>query len=136
MIEIRKNVSKEKWYHCKSEENPADIITREDKNPMTKLWWNGPKFLYNEEEFKRRLKIRNNPTQHPEFEAELRIKTDLPLVAGTKIYYTIGNVIDINRYNDLLKLLKVTALVFRFINNFKVETQSEVIGAHQICYLR
>ena len=35
--------------------------------------------------------------------------------------YTIGNVIDIQRFNDLVKLLKVTAFVLRFVNNLKAK---------------
>ena len=45
--DIRKPVNPDKWFHCKSEENPADVITRfnhlnEKKN---NLYYNGPLFL-------------------------------------------------------------------------------------------
>ena len=40
--------------------------------------------------------------------------------------YGIQNLIDISRFNDYLKLLRVTAYVIRFVNNLKqkVEKQS------------
>ena len=40
--------------------------------------------------------------------------------------YEIQNLIDISRFNDYLKLLRVTAYVIRFVNNLKqkVEKQS------------
>ena len=135
VVKIRQKVKKENWFHCKSEENPADIITREDKDPMSTLWWKGPKFLYNEEEFQERLKVRKCSTQHPEFESEIRVMKSMSLHTAIRTNYTIGNVIDINRYNDLLKLLRVTAFVIRFITNLKLKCQKNplILSKYALC---
>ena len=46
LVEIRKNVDVSNWYYCRSEINPADLITRGGNNLESKLWFNGPDFLY------------------------------------------------------------------------------------------
>lgn len=122
---IRKNVDKDNWFYCKSEENPADIITRDDKDPMSRLWWHGPKFLYNEKDFNDSLKTRKCDTKNPDFDAEIRVITTTSLPAIITPVYTIGCVIDINRYNDFLKLLRVTAFVLRFISNIKAKREKK-----------
>ena len=51
VVEIRKNVPSEKWNFCSTKLNPADLITRLEKNiNLTKnsLWWRGPHFLFEE----------------------------------------------------------------------------------------
>ena len=46
--------------------------------------------------------------------------------------YGIQNLIDISRFNDYLKLLRVTAYVIRFVNNLKqkVEKQTSVASTN------
>ncbi|XP_050534989.1 uncharacterized protein LOC126902010 [Daktulosphaira vitifoliae] len=50
--EIHEATSKSEWYHVKSEDNPADIISR-GCNPedlrKNQLWWNGPPWINLEE---------------------------------------------------------------------------------------
>ena len=125
VVKTRKNVSKEKWYYCKTDENPADIITREDKDPTSTLLWNGPKFLHNEQEFQESQKIRKHEMTHPEFEAELRATTEVSLPVATGAVAAIGEIIDIKRYNDWLRLFRVTAYVQRFVNNLKAKIKKE-----------
>ena len=43
-LPIRKNVDYSNWRYCKTKENPADIITRANKNFDENLRWNGPSF--------------------------------------------------------------------------------------------
>ena len=46
VLEIRNNVSSEKWFYCNTSENPSDIITREKFNDkLEQQWWSGPSFL-------------------------------------------------------------------------------------------
>jgi hypothetical protein len=50
--EILKLTSKEEWRFCPGKLNPADIPSRGSKEQElveSKVWWNGPKFLYNPE---------------------------------------------------------------------------------------
>ena len=45
VLSIIKNVDYSNWRYCKTKENPADIITRANKNFDGNLRWNGPSFL-------------------------------------------------------------------------------------------
>ena len=33
--EIRRNIKPEKWYYCKTNENPADLLTRAENQGVT-----------------------------------------------------------------------------------------------------
>lgn len=46
---IRRNVYPTKWFHCYSEENPSDIITRFNSCNLStnEKWWRGPLYLKN-----------------------------------------------------------------------------------------
>lgn len=48
VAEIQRTTNKASWYHVKSEDNPADPLSRgisPDKLESTNIWWTGPKFL-------------------------------------------------------------------------------------------
>ena len=52
VIDIRKHVSSsDKWFYVKSEDNPADIITRMNCIVNQNLWWHGPRFLLDVENY-------------------------------------------------------------------------------------
>ena len=44
---IRKNITPVRWNHCRSAQNPSDIITRFNSCNLNSndLWWHGPEFL-------------------------------------------------------------------------------------------
>ena len=47
LIEIRPNVKPCNWFYCSTKQNPADVITRVNKNNLSnEIWLNGPPFLY------------------------------------------------------------------------------------------
>ena len=95
VIKIRENVRGEDWHYCRTNENPADIITRGNTYPNFDLWWNGPESL-----------VKTGVTVN---EAETN-PHNLNEVAMNKPY-SLGNLIDISRFNDLLKLFGVTDCV-------------------------
>ena len=45
VLEIRGNVKPENWFYCKTNENPADLVTRSDNDIRNPLWFEGPAFL-------------------------------------------------------------------------------------------
>ena len=53
----------------------------------------------------------------PEFENEVKKNKAVMLVAEVSEVPSIDRVIDVKRYNDVIKLFRVTAIVMRFINN-------------------
>ena len=41
LIEIRRNIDVNDWYYCRSEINPADLITRKGNNVKPTWLWTG-----------------------------------------------------------------------------------------------
>ena len=114
--EILKLRNKEHWGHCPGKENPADIGLRGalgSKLRDDKMWWCGPQWLTQGEE-KWPATVEDICT--PESEEELK-KTTNVMVVQVQRPPTVANLVDINRHGSLGKLLGVTTLVLRFINN-------------------
>ena len=101
VIEIRKNVSIENWYYCKSVDNPADIITRTtyDVNIINEcLWLNCPMFLRERENPVNYDNYTNyNNDDSRDFNAEVIVQESTMLVIEAK------NVPSIENINDLTK---------------------------------
>ena len=58
--EIRERTSPAQWHYVGTKENPADIASRGSGAQElidTRLWWNGPDFLWNPQEFGTRLTL-------------------------------------------------------------------------------
>ena len=109
VLSIRKNVDYSNWRYCKTKENPADIITRANKNFDKNLWWNGPSFLRDVNSF-----YSYATTIHDDSPLEEEIKTDGKTNTCANIVlenYSIAKIIDVNKFNDVLKLFRVTAFV-------------------------
>ena len=50
VLEIRNSLSRDKWFYCRLELNPADLLTRTNlDNLSSHIWFEGPTFLYNEQ---------------------------------------------------------------------------------------
>ena len=125
MLSIRKNVGYSNWRYCKTKENSADIITRANKNFDKNLWWNGPSFLRDVNSFYSYL-----TTIHEDSPVEEEIKTDGKINTCANIVldnYSIAKIIGVNKFNDVLKLFRVTAFLLRFINNVKKKIKKKEI---------
>ena len=97
-------------------DNPADLITRSG-NSINSMWFSGPTFLY-EPSIEVEKEINCEATSSLEYLKEL-CKTNTILLVSQEKSRAIGNVIDITRYNDYLKLLRITGYVLRFANNLQ-----------------
>ena len=127
--EILGATKKDRWRHCPGEINPADIGSRgmkaEDLKD-SKLWWEGPQFLTDPSlewpEF-----MHNEEDLSESVECERKVTT---LAVQAKEIQNVGNVIDINRYSSVLKLLRVTALVIRFVRNLSAKRRGseKIVG--------
>ncbi|GFQ67373.1 integrase catalytic domain-containing protein [Trichonephila clavata] len=102
------------WGHCPGKDNPADLISRGTsavKLAQNELWWHGSPWL--------KLTPDHWPNRHRVFldselcseEVEYRSSVHLAVTQQR------DSLVDINRFSSLKKLLKVTAWVFRFVNN-------------------
>ena len=140
---IRRNVNSKLWNHCRSSENPADIITRFNSCNLNDndTWWHGPPFLKAITEqnlFNQRGKPRTCNTNVLEDENlshvnlhskethdELKSKEGITLIVKNHQTDNIQQTIDIDRYSNLYKLYRITALVFRMIHNIQTKDKKE-----------
>ncbi|KRX12510.1 Transposon Tf2-6 polyprotein, partial [Trichinella nelsoni] len=106
------------WRHCPTADNPADILTRGCRMKdlvSNNLWWHGPHWLTKYENAWPTAKLELVIDRNPEFQAEVR-KSARQLHMQTQA----EPVLDPQKYSSLMKLLNITAYVFRFITNCKV----------------
>ena len=136
---IRKNVIIEHWNYVTSENNPAEVVTRRiSPNSLVKilLWWNSPSVLGRGED----SWLKANFTKHGvvvDFSINEKAKQCLAgedllveycdsenvvclLMGDSKSkVFGVGEVIDVVRFGDFEKLLRVAAYVCRFVANLK-----------------
>ncbi|XP_025192641.1 uncharacterized protein LOC112592702 [Melanaphis sacchari] len=103
--------SPNQWHHVPTKENPADLISRgidAASIAQSKLWWHGPHWLIQSQS------TWPNSYQSPDTLPELRtVKLVLTASDGSSPWL-------LEKYSSWSKLLRVTALVQRFINNCKL----------------
>ncbi|XP_042892723.1 uncharacterized protein LOC122266866 [Penaeus japonicus] len=124
--EIKEFTSPECWQHCPSEENPADIITRgvlADKLVHNSQWLYGPPMLasvlcHDKEDVKQGLDL------------EVPCTTSVPICLSVQV--THSPLIDLEKFSDLEKALRVTAYVLRFIDNCKGRKVQGPLTAEEI----
>lgn len=124
---IRELSNEANWNFCPGELNPADLPSRGcggEQLAQNQTWWNGPKFL--------RLS-RDHWPESPQTSALSENKDALQEVVKNPVSVThslvttesedhsvnLSQVIDIERYSSVTRLLRVTAYVLRFIRNAK-----------------
>ena len=119
VINIRSNINPDHWYYVESFRNPADIVSHGSYLHSlidNSLWLSGPDFIH------------DNNANMPVF--DIRISNDISdndvvVLSSTAEDIAINlEVINIDRYNDYRKLIRVTALVLRL----KVKHKDIVMG--------
>ena len=123
--EILKSSSKSDWSYCPSEENPADIGSRElmavELNG-NELWWKGPAWL---------IEAENSwPTEksiHPTNESKEEEKKTAVTVLATNANALRGveYFIEIRKFSSIRKLFRVTAWIKRFCFNARKRHKSD-----------
>ena len=135
---IRENSSSESWRHVKGEENPADLTTRGIMPTDFKeqeVWFKGPAWL--------KLPINQWPVADLDVEStdesvvEMKAADKEKLsknVVMVSVSYDCEDVIDLKRFNDFMRLLRITAYVRRFIHNCKkpLKRRVDVLSAQEI----
>lgn len=115
--EIRKLSNVEKWNYVQTKSNPADMLTKFSPNLFkpNSFWWSGPEFL-------KKKNIQNDfiNSENNEVFVDEELKTTAVHVATSN--FSISNIIDIEKFNSYLKLIRVTAWVTRYVNNLKAKT--------------
>ena len=118
------------WNHCSTEDNPADIGTREKPDAELKnssLWWTRPEWL------------KGRPESYPPQLAPQELESDECLkevrkeqitlqVSANKLNHMHVNhdeVTSVERYSSCNRLFRVTSLVLRFIHNLKAKIKGD-----------
>ena len=110
--EIRKRTDKNSWFHVKGENNLADITRNASIKEFANntLWWNGPAELRLTDDEQQNFNI-NNAKLPPPQQLKKQTSTNVSIKASPPL-------INIERFNCLNKLYRVTAYAMRFVNNF------------------
>lgn len=142
--EIKQLTASYQWRYCPTNTNPADLLTRgitADAFMDNSLWKKGPAWLTLRKQWPE-----SNVTfptvvpldeQTTESGAQTISETDstqqstqvanLQCVTN-RVQRDVGDVIDVNRYSKLAKLLRVTAYVLRFIKNCRSQNSERLLG--------
>ncbi|XP_061719305.1 uncharacterized protein LOC133526629 [Cydia pomonella] len=101
------------WRHVPTKDNPADLVSRgldAGSIATADIWWNGPKFLRNDEE--------DWPKNHHASKDSDDIKAEV-ITANVASEATLSLLSDLKltKFSNFTKLKRVTAYVLRFINN-------------------
>ncbi|GFT79890.1 integrase catalytic domain-containing protein, partial [Nephila pilipes] len=113
--EIQKLTEPSKWHHCPGKENPADILSRGSSVRELKdseLWWHGPPWLKQTEQFWPKIEKQNVSSLNLELKSKSR-----DISQNEVILENCEKLLNIAKFSSYLKLLRVTAFVFRYIYN-------------------
>lgn len=114
VTEIQELTANYKWCHIRSQDNPADVISR-GLNPSELLecsmWWNGPEFLHQE--------LDQWPIQEKVPKSEVPEKRTIQSHYVRNLLYFFD--VLFQKYSSLLRLQRVTAFCLRFIQNLRTE---------------
>ncbi|XP_044573414.1 uncharacterized protein LOC123257658 [Drosophila ananassae] len=119
--EILETISKHAWRHVDSKSNPADCASRGlgvSELIDFQLWWNGPSWLRDKDQFLVKLNNTHNSTSLSDKRIQEEVKSNC-LAAQTTV--TTDNPWDklLNRNSSWLKLIHTLAYVLRFIHRMK-----------------
>ena len=119
LLKIRKNVPEDNWYYVRTNANPADLVTRSGNDVKPSMWFNGPEFLYQSSfNYYEAGSHDDEVRKETDYVNELNNKATV-MVTTPGQSLRIGNIMDIGRYNDYLKLVRVAGYVMRFVGNLK-----------------
>ena len=132
---IRQLVPSQNWKHCPGKQNPADIPSR-GMSPRdlesNKIWLNGPEWLAHQ--------LKPATEVHGEAPKEyLEKKKQTHTLATSQVARKgLGQLIKPERFSCLKKLLRVTALVIKFVRTNKETTRESTTDLEQarILWLR
>ncbi|GFQ65834.1 integrase catalytic domain-containing protein [Trichonephila clavata] len=110
IAEIQENTDPVSWRHCSGKQNPADLLTRGITSRElinSEKCWHDPEWLKDSENLWPNLEG---------FESIVSETVELKSSLIVNLTITHEKIIDPDKYSSLLKLLRVTAYIFRFVN--------------------
>ena len=121
--EIQRLSRPNQWQHIPSALNPADLLSRgmaAKELTSSKLWWNGPSFLCAEQTtWPKQAWCQPKTSDLEERRAD---KTQEKRIGGESAHVTLADAptewaLSPNRFSKWTHLLRITAWVYRFLNN-------------------
>ena len=139
--EIVELTSIDSWRHCPGTENPADLGSRgcfASEIVNNSLWWDGPSWLRGPPEcYPTSESVAEEEEILKECQKEVKLQpkkvTSLLIVPGES-NCRISRVIDCTRFSTWRKLLRVTALVLKFIKLLKKSVVTPIVVAEDILH--
>ena len=118
VLEIRGLSAPSQWFYCPSKINPADVLSRGAKASMLRensLWWRGPDFLCKTPEYWPTVD-HNASTDTCDFDTDGE-SVSMNLAIANK--QGLHEIISVERFSNLSKLIRVTAFILRFVRNIR-----------------
>ena len=151
VVNIRKVLDRDRWFHVEGVHNPADIPTRVVScEESLKKWLDGQRFCH----AGKRLKLVDEMVKsEPNGKGFSRL-CDAKPVRQNKLYANIlielnnnatvknlstiiGNVTNLSRYSSFEKLINLTCFVFRFLKNFSCKMKKQIsVSTKNMCLQR
>jgi hypothetical protein len=124
--EILRLSKNEEWGHCPGLENPADLGSRgvsPSRLRESALWWKGPNWLLGPQvDWPGATEIIETEDSLKEVKKSVTMTVQVDSESAS-----LGNVIDVNAYSKLNRLIRVTSWVLRFVQNVKAKSQDREI---------
>ncbi|KRY46182.1 hypothetical protein T03_13469 [Trichinella britovi] len=115
---IHELVKPEDWRYRPTKDNPADVVTRGTTLRKLKdnhLWWNGPKWLHDENQWpKERLQRTMTKEIQNIIEEERK-----PTLITLNVNVTTPPILEFEKFGNFEKMLRLTAYCKRFASNCK-----------------
>ena len=108
----------DEWRHVPTDQNPADLGSRGGSVTAANLWWNGPKWLQEQNRWP------PNPVTTASEVTEAESKIVREILAAVTVDQKQDEFDQLLEGHDLRKVLRVCAWVVRFVRNSRRDTPS------------
>jgi ribonuclease HI len=127
--EIQTVTNPTQWRHVSSECNPADLLSRGESAKAligSQLWWSGPNFLEKDKsEWPDKLQTFEDNIDDKEKKSN---KKNVALVSIDESENLNCWRLEPSRFSNWSKLTRITAWVYRFLQNSSVEKKNRTVG--------
>ncbi|MEE4247410.1 MAG: DUF1759 domain-containing protein [Kangiellaceae bacterium] len=128
VVEIRQLVPEDSWRHVPGDQNPADIASRglsAHKLQQCGVWWQGPKWLLESESSWPQHELLSKASDTATMELKKHESRDTTVHAvAHDLRPGLQHVMTVTRFSSWNQLVRVSALVMRFVKNLKSRISS------------
>ncbi|CAC5424074.1 unnamed protein product [Mytilus coruscus] len=132
--EIHTSSNPTQWRHVPTKVNPADLVSRGRKIKQLQsdvIWWNGSEFLQEEEPQWPEINIQIENVRDTELKCQKKTSDNLTNCTTLKSIHLSDSDwrLDPLRYSSFVRLVRVHAYVYRFIDNCRLKQEQRRIGS-------